>query len=183
VAGRSQDGLTPALAVVGQSGAGKTTLIEGLVAEFARRGLRVATVKHTHHRIEDRPDSDSARHRRAGAAVSLLAGPAGFGWWGWEPEPERLLAWLSESGVRLVVVEGYKHGPFPRLEVARGDTEPVVPLEELWGLATDRPRPGVVCFALTDYCAMADAVLESDLFAGRGSRRRGPRPGERRQRG
>ena len=55
--------------VTGWKNAGKTTLTERLVAEFVRRGWRVATIKHAHHDIDiDRPGTDSWRHRAAGAA-------------------------------------------------------------------------------------------------------------------
>ena len=61
--------------VTGWKNAGKTTLVEQLVAEFVRRGWRVATIKHAHHDVDiDQPGTDSFRHRTAGATEVALVG-------------------------------------------------------------------------------------------------------------
>jgi GTPase SAR1 family protein len=58
---------------VGHSGAGKTTLIEKLLRELSGRGLRVATIKHAHHKVVlDTPGKDSWRYKQAGAVMSML---------------------------------------------------------------------------------------------------------------
>jgi len=60
-----------------RSNVGKTTLIERLIPAIADRGLRVGTIKHTHHGFElDRPGKDSDRHRVAGAVATVLVGPS-----------------------------------------------------------------------------------------------------------
>lgn len=65
------------VSIVGPSGVGKTTLIEGVITQLAGHGVRVATVKHAAHGFQaDRPGSDSARHQAAGAAATLLVGGA-----------------------------------------------------------------------------------------------------------
>jgi len=142
---------------------GKTTLLEGLVPALAGRGRRVATLKHTHHGWADRPGSDSDRLLLSGATLSLLAGPEGLGLWGWEPPPEALVELARAAGADCVLLEGYKRGPFPRLEVVRGG-EPLLAPAELWGLATDQPRLGVRCFGLGDYQELADAILSDQMF-------------------
>ena len=54
--------------VVGHSGSGKTTLVEKLLHELSGRGLRVATIKHAHHKVVlDTPGKDSFRYKQAGA--------------------------------------------------------------------------------------------------------------------
>ncbi|HTE35001.1 MAG TPA: molybdopterin-guanine dinucleotide biosynthesis protein B, partial [Reyranella sp.] len=59
--------------VTGWKNAGKTTLTERLVAEFVRRGWRIATIKHAHHAVDiDQPGTDSWRHRAAGASEVAL---------------------------------------------------------------------------------------------------------------
>jgi molybdopterin-guanine dinucleotide biosynthesis protein B len=114
----------------GWSGSGKTTLIEQLIPRFVKRGLRVSLVKHAHHTFDvDQPGKDSYRHRHAGAAEILvtssrrwvlmheLRGAA-------EPTFDEQLRHLSACD--LLLVEGFKHAPIPKLEVWRA--EPGEPL-------------------------------------------------------
>ena len=62
--------------VVGETGSGKTTVVEGLVAELSRRGLRVGTIKHDVHGFQmDHEGKDSFRHKAAGASISLISSP------------------------------------------------------------------------------------------------------------
>ena len=107
----------------GYSGAGKTTLIEALIPRFTARGLRVSLIKHTHHNFDvDRPGKDSWRHREAGASEVMLVCDQR-----WaimrelrgQPEPslDEQLARLSPCD--LVLVEGFKYTPIPKLEVHR----------------------------------------------------------------
>jgi len=115
----------PVLVITGFSGAGKTTLAERLIARLAAEGLRVAAVKHTHHDVElDRPGKDSHRLRAAGARQVLLATPrrrflvteSGRAE---DPALERLLDALDLGATDLVLAEGFKGAPFPKIEVHR----------------------------------------------------------------
>jgi molybdopterin-guanine dinucleotide biosynthesis protein B len=113
----------PLFGVAGWSNSGKTTLIEKLIRHFADRGLRVATIKHTHHKFDiDAPGSDTARHRAAGAAeTAIVSGSrvavveeietAG------EPSLEAIAARLGDADV--IIVEGYKGAAIPKIEVRR----------------------------------------------------------------
>ena len=66
----------PVIGVAGWKNSGKTTLVTRLVAELTRRGFKVATVKHAHHDFQiDDAETDSARHRRAGAAQVAIVSP------------------------------------------------------------------------------------------------------------
>jgi molybdopterin-guanine dinucleotide biosynthesis protein B len=110
------------LGIVGWSGSGKTTLLTAILPMLRRAGLRVSTVKHTHHDFDmDRPGKDSFRHRQAGAHEVLIA--SGTRWAllheldGPEPALAQMLTKLDP--VDLVLVEGYKTHPFPKLEVHR----------------------------------------------------------------
>ncbi|MCX9156677.1 molybdopterin-guanine dinucleotide biosynthesis protein B [Niveibacterium sp. 24ML] len=107
----------------GYSGSGKTTLIEALIPLIRARGLRVSLIKHTHHGFDiDKPGKDSFRFRAAGASEVLLAG--GQRWALMhelcdEPEPtlDEQLARLA--AVDLVLVEGFRGTPIPKIEVYR----------------------------------------------------------------
>ena len=109
--------------IAGWSGAGKTTLLVSLIPSLVRRGIRVSTVKHAHHAFDiDIPGKDSYEHRRAGATEVMVA--SGRRWAivhelrdEAEPTLEALIARLSP--VDLVLIEGYKHGDYEKIEIHR----------------------------------------------------------------
>ena len=108
------------LAFSGPSGCGKTTLLVRLIPALVARGLRIAALKHSGHpHALDRPGKDSARLRRAGALAVAVQSPAELAWFG-PPRPggvRALVGLLPE--VDLVVAEGFKDEPVPRVEVHR----------------------------------------------------------------
>ncbi len=112
--------------VTGSKNCGKTGLMERLVAEFCARGLSVSTLKHAHHSTDvDQPGRDSYRHRQAGAHEVLLASPHRWALMhelrdAPEPPLSELLTKLSP--VDLVLVEGYKSAPHPKIEAHRAET-------------------------------------------------------------
>ena len=108
----------PVFGITGWKNAGKTTLVERLVAEFVRRGFRVATIKHAHHDVEiDQPGRDSFRHRAAGAVEVALVGGRRYAIMREQDEPTlaEVLARLSPAD--LILIEGYKREPHPKIEV------------------------------------------------------------------
>jgi len=111
------------IGIVGWSGAGKTTLIEGVIQHLTASGLTVATIKHAHRRFDmDRPGKDSHRHREAGAEQTLVISPDR-----WAlltelkvREPPGLaeaLAMLEPTDI--VLVEGYRGADIDKIEVWR----------------------------------------------------------------
>ena len=107
----------------GYSGAGKTTLIEQLIPRLIARGMTVSLIKHAHHRFEiDTPGKDSWRHREAGAHEVLITSDQR-----WvlmhelrgAPEPGLNEQLTRLSPCDLVLVEGYKFAPIPKIEVHR----------------------------------------------------------------
>ena len=153
--------------VVGWKNAGKTGLMERLVAEITSRGHSVSTVKHAHHSFDvDHPGKDSYRHRAAGAHEVLLASRQRVALMqelrgAEEPSLDALLARLSP--VDLVLVEGYKRDAHPKVEAHRAVTgNPLIAPDDPTvravasdtALTLDRP----VC-DLNDTGAIADFIL------------------------
>ncbi|MGA1684373.1 MAG: molybdopterin-guanine dinucleotide biosynthesis protein B [Gemmobacter sp.] len=153
--------------VTGWKDSGKTTLTERLLAEMVRRGLGVSSVKHAHHDTEiDHPGRDSFRHREAGARQVIVASPRRWALMtelrgAPEPPLEVLLSRLDP--VDLVLVEGFKRAPHPKIEAHR--TETGRPL-----LAPDNPTVRAVAsngapavalplFQLDDVAGIADFIL------------------------
>ena len=112
--------------VVGWKNSGKTGLVERLVVEIAGRGISVSTVKHAHVAFDiDKPGTDSDRHRRAGAREVLISSPRRYALMHEvRGEAELPLAQLLDrlSPVDLVLVEGYKRAPHPKVEAHRAVT-------------------------------------------------------------
>jgi molybdopterin-guanine dinucleotide biosynthesis protein len=115
----------PAVSVVGRKNSGKTTLVVALLAELGRRGWRVASIKHGHHAFEtDQPGRDSWRHfHDGGAAATMMVGAGKVALTlrvDGEPDPAELVRrFYAGAGYDLVLIEGYKAGPFPKVEVFR----------------------------------------------------------------
>lgn len=113
------------LGIAGYSGAGKTTLLEKLIPLLRADGVRVSLVKHAHHGFDiDQPGKDSYRHRQAGAGEVLVASDARWALMhenetGEPPQLQALLERLSPCD--LVLVEGWKRDPIPKIEVHRAD--------------------------------------------------------------
>src|SRR3989338_9048584 len=109
--------------LVGSSGSGKTTLMVKVIEELKGRGVKVSTIKHTHHELDiDSPGKDSYRHREAGAEEVMLTSSAR-----WvlmrehrgapEPDINQLIAHMSD--VDLLLVEGFKELRCPKMEIYR----------------------------------------------------------------
>lgn len=158
--------------IAGHSGMGKTTLLERLVPALTARGLSVSLVKHSHKAIEiDRPGKDSYRLREAGCQEVLLLGHERWALMhelrgASEPSLDYLLSRLQRCD--LVLVEGFKQGDFPKLEVWRPSLGRPM-LWPLWpgiaGIASDAPRPDQAgappaWLDLHDTGAIADFVLD-----------------------
>jgi molybdopterin-guanine dinucleotide biosynthesis protein B len=165
--------MIPLVSIVGKSGSGKTTLIEKLVAELTRRGWRVATIKHNRHGFEvDREGKDSWRHRKAGAVTTVLVSPAQIAVIADAPQDYGLteIASLFIREADVILAEGYKGNPHPKIEVFRTDlNRPLLsgPGDNLLALAGDRPIPAAVpCFDRDDAAGIAD-LIERRFLSGK----------------
>ena len=117
--------LPPVLCIVGFSGSGKTTVTADLIAALRRRGLTVGTIKHDVHGFEmDQPGKDSWRHKRAGAATTIVTSPKRIGMVmdvNHDHQPLELLSLMR--GVDIVLVEGFKRAELPKVEVFRPENQ------------------------------------------------------------
>ena len=151
----------------GWSGSGKTTLIEKLIPRFVGRGLRVSLIKHAHHTFDvDTPGKDSWRHREAGASEILVTSSRR-----WvllhelrgahEPSFDEQVKHIAPCD--LLLVEGFKFAPIPKLEVWRKETgeallHPNDP--HIVAVATDaKIESKLPVLPLNDDAAVADFIL------------------------
>jgi molybdopterin-guanine dinucleotide biosynthesis protein B len=111
------------IGIAGYSGSGKTTLIEKLIPVFVREGLRVSLIKHAHHEFDlDQPGKDSYRHRTAGCSEVLVSSSKRWAMMHelrGAPEPGLQEQLKHFSPCDLVIVEGFKSEPMPKVEVHR----------------------------------------------------------------
>lgn len=154
--------------ITGWKNSGKTTLTERLVTELTRRGWRVSTVKHAHHAFDiDKEGTDSFRHRAAGASeVAIVSGNR----WALmhelrdeqEPSLETILARLAPCD--LVLIEGYKREPHPKIEMRRLNAKDRTALSpddpSIVALASDHTveDSALPVFNLDDVAGIADFV-------------------------
>jgi len=178
------DAAMPLLGIAAWSGTGKTTLLEALLPRLAERGLRVAVIKHAHHTFDvDQPGKDSHRLRQAGAAPMLVASRERLALMmetpgQQEPDLARLVALVATQAPDLVLVEGFKAWPLPKLELHRPALgKPLRVAEDPWvrAVASDAPLTlpeGVEALDLNDLAALADWIA---AWPARWPRERRPR--------
>ncbi|NNG47656.1 MAG: molybdopterin-guanine dinucleotide biosynthesis protein B, partial [Deltaproteobacteria bacterium] len=109
----------PVVCFVGRKNSGKTTLMEKVIAGLTAAGHRVAAVKHDAHHFEiDHPGKDSYRFKAAGADTTVISSPEMTAVVLRHREEMPLESILSRfvSGVDIVLAEGYKASPFPKIE-------------------------------------------------------------------
>jgi molybdopterin-guanine dinucleotide biosynthesis protein B len=162
---------TPIIGIAGWKKSGKTTLAVRLIEEFTRRGLKVASVKHAHHAFQiDDGETDSARHRRAGARQVAIVSSRRYALIGeldGAPEPnfEEVVAWFEPCDV--VIVEGYKSAAIPKIEARRlasltkrvlSDDDPLI-----IAIAADHPVVGtsLPVFSLDDIGGLANFIANA----------------------
>jgi len=156
------------IGLAGWSGSGKTTLLTKVIPVITGRGLTVSTIKHAHEGFDtDRPGKDSFRHRAAGATEVLVSSSARFALihelrGAAEPSFAELIDKLA--AVDLLLVEGYKREPHPKLEVHRlANGKPLIHPDDPYvvAIAADGPLPQakVPVVKLDDIDAIVEILL------------------------
>jgi molybdopterin-guanine dinucleotide biosynthesis protein MobB len=162
--------MIPIVSIVGKSNSGKTTLIEKLIRDLTARGYRIATIKHNRHGFEiDHEGKDSWRHKKAGAVLTVVASPhqvAAIE----DVDRDYELAELRDRyihNVDLILSEGFKKNPHPKIEVFRAvlKRDLLCQAEDnLIAIAGDNPPDaGVQRFDIDDARGLADFIEERFL--------------------
>jgi molybdopterin-guanine dinucleotide biosynthesis protein B len=132
----------PIVSIVGKSQSGKTVLMEQLIAEFKRRGYKIAALKHSRGGMEiDRPGKDSWRFTQAGSDAVLVSSPDKLAFiknLNHDLNIEEILPIVGPE-FDLILAEGFKKSKIPKIEVHRkelGDDLLCSP-EELSAIVTD----------------------------------------------
>ncbi|HID50319.1 MAG TPA: molybdopterin-guanine dinucleotide biosynthesis protein B [Chromatiales bacterium] len=141
----------PVIGFVAASGTGKTTLLQTLIARLKARGLAIGVVKHSHHDFDiDIPGKDSYVLRKAGAGQVMVASRQRWALMTETPDRQEdpdladLLRHLDTGRLDLVLVEGFKHEAFPKIELHRAalDHPLLYPSDpRIIAVASDTPLP------------------------------------------
>lgn len=167
--------------IIGWKNSGKTTLMARLLEEFTRRGHSVSALKHAHHSFDiDHPGRDSYRFREAGARQVALVSPKR-----WaimhelrdeeKPPLEEVLAHIAPCD--LVLVEGYKNAPFPKIEARSSRSLTQDPLSDndphIVAIAyeDDTRTNGLPGFDINDIAGIADFIAEHVKLGARTSQK------------
>ena len=159
------------VSIVGHSQSGKTTLIEKLIPEMVSRGYKIATIKHTHHKVvPDQSEKDNWRHLQAGSAAAVLSSTDNI----------TLIKPMADAGIDdivqllgedydLILAEGFKHYNAPKIEVHRKNTGPLLTgLTALVAIVSDESLDSRVRqFAPDDVSGLAD-LIEKDFIKPQG---------------
>ena len=155
------------ISIIGLKNAGKTTFLVALAAELVRRKFRVMTIKHGSHQADmDQKGKDTWRHWHEGKAERVLMEAPGqrvlFEHTERESDPISLArTYLRDADI--VLVEGFKRQPIPKLEIHRAAA--ARPLlfrhdEHIVAIATDEPIDTTLPqFGLEDYDPIAEFIL------------------------
>jgi len=163
----------PMLGFVAYSGTGKTTLLEKLIPQLTARGLRIALIKHAHHDFDiDTPGKDSYRLRKAGAAQVMVASSKRWALINENPQPEdepQLVELLQQLDCRqfdLLLIEGFKHESYPKIELWRRELDkPLLYTDDanIIAFASDGPSPRPMTLPRLDInniSAIADFIID-----------------------
>jgi len=161
----------PVLGFAAFSGTGKTTLLKQLIPLLAAQGVRVGVIKHAHHNFDiDQPGKDSFELRKAGARQMLVASSRRWALMtendaAGDPELDALVRRLDPDGIDMVLVEGFKHVAYPRIELHRPALgHPLLHPEDcsIIAVATDAPidSGGLPLLDLNDAAAVAAFILD-----------------------
>ena len=162
----------PIIGFAAYSGTGKTTLVTNVIPLLKQQGLKIGVLKHAHHSfVIDTPGKDSYELRESGAQQVMVASKQRIAWvmenqHEEEPLLFELLNYFTGQDLDLIIVEGFKHEPFSKIEVYRsGSKRPLLAKtdQNVIAVATDIPElaeHGIETLALDDPGAVADFIID-----------------------
>jgi molybdopterin-guanine dinucleotide biosynthesis protein B len=158
------------LLVVGRKKVGKTTLIERLLEELTGRGYRLGSIKYTTGDHEfDTPGKDSYRHSQAGAESTMIISPHRAAIFS-KSLGEGQLEEVADSLFRecdLVLGEGFRHSPYPKIEVHNPADDPAPLCSEEDNLiavvSSGKVEIGVPCFSPEQFSSLVEFIEEKFL--------------------
>ena len=162
--------MIPIVSIVGKSNSGKTTLLEKIIADLARRGYRIATIKHNRHGFNiDHEGKDSYRHKKAGAHTTVVSSPHQLALvqdvdhdLSFEEIRDKFI-----SGADIILTEGFKVNDYPKIEVFRSELKRELISKKEDGLiavASDvKLGVDVPCLDINDAKAIADFIEDNFL--------------------
>lgn len=165
--------MPPIISVVGKSSSGKTTLLQGVIAELKRRGVRVAVVKHSVHDFKlDSPGKDTWLLAQAGSELVAFNSPQSLVYFRKMEQGASLddISRLLGEDFDILLTEGFAKEKAPKIEVHRHHQghDLISPVEELIAVASDEPlEVSLPSYALDDFKGLAD-LIEHRIKAKRG---------------
>ncbi len=162
------------ISFIGKSNSGKTTLLEKVIGELTSRKYRIATIKHTAEEATlDTPGKDTWRHLRAGSKATaigsdkriVLIKPVKR-----KSTVEEMARLLGED-YDIIITEGFKQGPYPKIEVHRKEIgPPLTDIKNLVAIATNESlETSVRQFSIDDPVNIAD-FIEQEFIKSQGKR-------------
>jgi len=163
----------PVLGFAAYSGTGKTTLLTRIIPLLRERGLHLAMIKRAHHSFDvDKPGKDSYELRKAGASQMLITSDKR---WALmvdleeerEPRLAELVGRIDQDRADLILVEGFKHEAFPKIELHRAEVDkPLIHPEDgnIIAIATDSPEvldTRLPLLSINDPTAIADFIMHT----------------------
>lgn len=115
--------IVPTVSIVGWSGSGKTTFITKLIENLVKKEYKIATLKHNAYKFQmDKPGKDSYRHKEAGAKTVIISSNYKVAVIKDIEEEQRVIDLVNQNvdeSYDLVLVEGFKAGKLPKVEIFR----------------------------------------------------------------
>ena len=165
--------LPPFFGLAGWSGSGKTTLCTKLIENFTKIGIKVGTLKHAHHKFElDKPGKDSFNLRKAGSRPMIISSKERFALIQENDESEekslfQMLEMFAKDPIQkcdLIIVEGFKNEPIPKIEVYRkiiGKPELYKEDKNIFAIATDtKINSSIPILDLNKVNSISDYILK-----------------------